>query len=142
MSSTFFSNNSERRRNPISLTPLIDVVFILLLFFMLSSTFSPLAALDIKAVSHGADQERAQNKPLIIQIEDNQQWLVNNTRFKRDDPAMMALLQQAQAQKTAVLIQAKDAARVQHLVDALTIVRLQGITNLNIGESVGNGYVK
>jgi biopolymer transport protein ExbD len=32
--------SQPRRKNMISLTPLIDVVFILLLFFMLSSTFT------------------------------------------------------------------------------------------------------
>ncbi|MBO8087018.1 MAG: biopolymer transporter ExbD, partial [Marichromatium sp.] len=37
------------RRNPISLTPLIDVVFILLLFFMLASHFDQWRALALDA---------------------------------------------------------------------------------------------
>lgn len=37
------------RKNPISLTPLIDVVFILLLFFMLSSSFQKWRQVNISA---------------------------------------------------------------------------------------------
>ncbi|WP_367714863.1 biopolymer transporter ExbD [Nitratireductor sp. GISD-1A_MAKvit] len=36
-----------RRRKPLSLTSLIDVIFLLLLFFMLSSTFTRFASVEI-----------------------------------------------------------------------------------------------
>ena len=39
----------RRRRSPISLTPLIDVVFILLIFFMLASSFLDWRAIDLDA---------------------------------------------------------------------------------------------
>ncbi|GGB60229.1 hypothetical protein GCM10011316_35330 [Roseibium aquae] len=38
-----------RRVRPISLTPLVDVIFLLLLFFMLTSTFTRFAHLEIGA---------------------------------------------------------------------------------------------
>ncbi|OOC09384.1 ExbD/TolR family protein, partial [Thioalkalivibrio halophilus] len=38
-----------RRRNLISLTPLIDVVFILLVFFMLASSFLDWRAVELEA---------------------------------------------------------------------------------------------
>jgi biopolymer transport protein ExbD len=41
------SARTERRRNLISLTPLIDVVFILLVFFMLASSFLDWRAIDL-----------------------------------------------------------------------------------------------
>lgn len=40
------------RKSRISLTPLIDVVFILLLFFMLSSSFIQWRAVDLQPASH------------------------------------------------------------------------------------------
>lgn len=42
------------RRMPIRLTPLIDVVFILLLFFMLSSRMEPMGLLQLKTAAPGA----------------------------------------------------------------------------------------
>ena len=44
-----------RRRQAISLTPLIDVVFILLLFFMLSSTFMQWRQVDLSVAQVGND---------------------------------------------------------------------------------------
>jgi biopolymer transport protein ExbD len=43
------NTESGRRRQVISLTPLIDVVFILLLFFMLSSSFMQWRQIDLSA---------------------------------------------------------------------------------------------
>jgi len=43
------------RRNPIGLTPLIDVVFILLLFFMLASSLTRLHALPVRVGGEVAD---------------------------------------------------------------------------------------
>ena len=41
----------RRRRSPISLTPLIDVVFILLVFFMLASSFLDWRSITLAAPS-------------------------------------------------------------------------------------------
>lgn len=48
-----------RRRQPISLTPLIDVVFILLLFFMLTSSFMQWRQVDLPepTQAEGSDAE-------------------------------------------------------------------------------------
>lgn len=44
-----FAADAPRRRSLISLTPLIDVVFILLVFFMLTSSFLQWRAIDLAA---------------------------------------------------------------------------------------------
>ncbi len=48
------ANRQARRRTSISLTPLIDVVFILLVFFMLASSFLDWRAIDLSAPGKGA----------------------------------------------------------------------------------------
>lgn len=49
---------APRRRNPISLTPLIDVVFILLIFFMLTSAYIDYRAIELPVLSSsGANAE-------------------------------------------------------------------------------------
>ncbi len=64
------SNRAGRRRGLIRLTPLIDVVFILLIFFMLASSFLDWRALDLTAASEaeaGASMEGA----LLVEIRSN-----------------------------------------------------------------------
>ena len=52
-----------RRRRRLSLTPLIDVIFLLLLFFMLSSTFSKFSEVKL---AHGTAQQASAGKPDVI----------------------------------------------------------------------------
>lgn len=57
---------APRRRRPISLTALIDVVFILLMFFMLTSTFSQWQALSLTSAS--ADSHATTSEPQLVLI--------------------------------------------------------------------------
>ena len=53
------------RRRSLSITSLIDVIFLLLLFFMLSSTFSKFSDLDIASATGG---EQAGDAPEVIEL--------------------------------------------------------------------------
>jgi biopolymer transport protein ExbD len=50
---------ARRRRRAIALTPLIDVIFILLLFFLLTSTFTRYGELPVTAASAGTGEDEA-----------------------------------------------------------------------------------
>jgi len=58
------------RRRRIPLTPLIDVIFILIMFFLLSSTFGVWRPLDVslgrQPADQGAAQEAASSRPAIL----------------------------------------------------------------------------
>ncbi len=53
------------RRRPVALTPLIDVIFLLLLFFMLSSTFTRFAELPLLNAGGGT---AAGAPPVFVQL--------------------------------------------------------------------------
>lgn len=55
----------KRRRAQIGLTPLIDVVFILLVFFMLASSFLDWQSIDISAGKTGAAQPGLEGALLV-----------------------------------------------------------------------------
>lgn len=66
--------------NRISLTPLIDVVFILLFFFMLATQFDTRGGIPLGfASTHAATV--APDKPLLVRLQANGQLLVNNERL-------------------------------------------------------------
>lgn len=63
------------RRVPIRLTPLIDVVFILLLFFMLTSRMEPVGLLQLDTPAPDAGGESADETPARLHLaEGEQQW--------------------------------------------------------------------
>ena len=67
-----------RRRSIISLTPLIDVVFILLLFFMLTSRFHHYQAMALKVPSSDSvATSQSDIKPVILELTSNGRVSIN-----------------------------------------------------------------
>lgn len=111
---------SVRRRRPLSLTSLIDVIFLLLLFFMLSSTFTRFATVD---VTGGAASASAGGKPPDVLIRLNgEAWSVNGLPFEGDAAvAELARLKQAGAESAVILVRGEVSS--QALVSALERIR-------------------
>ena len=71
-----------RRESPaIDLTPLIDVVFMLLIFFMVSTTFKDqsMIRIDLPKASQQKEEE-AQEKPIDLTIDVQGNFYVNDKR--------------------------------------------------------------
>ncbi|WP_294224887.1 biopolymer transporter ExbD [uncultured Shimia sp.] len=55
-------------RRPLTLTPLIDVIFLLLLFFMLTSTFSTFGEIELSNASKGSGTVDASVERFFVQL--------------------------------------------------------------------------
>jgi biopolymer transport protein ExbD len=117
-----------RRRRPLSLTSLIDVIFLLLLFFMLSSTFTRFGEV---AITGGRATAAAAGVPdVMIRLSDDG-WTVNGLSF--DEAAAMAelgRLKEAGA-RTAVLMVRGDVSS-QQLVSAVEMIGRQSGLSLGV----------
>lgn len=67
-----------RRRKP-SLTPLIDVVFILLVFFMLASTFTDWRSLELNVPAEATAPSEEEAPPLVVRVGDDSVSLDGDT---------------------------------------------------------------
>jgi biopolymer transport protein ExbD len=65
-----FQARSRRRRALISLTPLIDVVFILLVFFMLASSFFDWRSIDLAAPGKGTAVPKLDGA-MLVEVRDD-----------------------------------------------------------------------
>jgi biopolymer transport protein ExbD len=54
----------------VNMTPLIDCVFLLLIFFMIATTFSPMPGIRVKLPPPGAPPPGEQPKQLILRVSD------------------------------------------------------------------------
>lgn len=135
MTTQLLTQGTTRRRSHISLTPLIDVVFILLLFFMLSSTFAPITALDLSAKTQGAGVTSPKIGVLIIGVINKDQWIIEGQTLALKDQRLRSRLERAKTDEQTVLVQAEANANVQDLVSALSFLQSQGITQLNLSPS-------
>ncbi|MCW2307687.1 ExbD/TolR family protein [Rhodobium gokarnense] len=116
-----------RRRRPIGITSLIDVIFLLLLFFMLASSFSRYQALPVSAGISGAGN--SSSRPLLLRVHDATRIDLNGEAVTLEELAER-LGETGGAGSNAgakpVAIWSGPEAATQHVVDALVAVRGAG----------------
>lgn len=104
------------------MTPLIDVIFLLLLFFMLSSTFSSFGEIELSQATGGAATSDTPSDRIFVQLGADR-LVMNGTAVTLDELA-------AQTEAGQVLVSLDDDATAQHVVDLL--VKLRGRDGLTV----------
>lgn len=120
--------DSQPRRNTISLTPLIDVVFLLLIFFMLASTFMKFSAVPISGTAGGTGQA-ALDEIVLIQLRPNGQTLINGKDIGQNETAQHLNALIAKGIKRAVIRPDADST-VQDIVRILEIAKSTPLKNV------------
>ena len=106
------------RRRPVTLTPLIDIIFLLLLFFMLSSTFTRSAEVPLMNAGGGAAEGAA---PLFLQLRPDDLSLNGTTLSLQALPRAIAELTPEEG--ATLLVSLSGEVSSQRLVDLLTSLR-------------------
>ena len=111
--------NTYRSRK-LSLTSLIDVIFLLLLFFILSSTFTKYSKVELSKKGSGTTQ--SQSLPQVFVRVSPDQWNVNGINYAQMNA--IAALQDfnEKGAQTLLLVVAGDL-KTQGLVDALELIK-------------------
>lgn len=114
------------RRKPVGLTSLIDVIFLLLLFFMLTSSFTRYQAMP---VANGGEGGGAEIKPAYFRILDSNRMDLNGRPAERQNLAdLFSTL--ATDRKTLLAIWSGPDATVQDVVDVMSAARRQGLNTV------------
>lgn len=119
---------SRAPRRRLSMTSLIDIIFLLLLFFMLSSTFSRFAEVDL--VSAGAGGSAADRKPVFITLAMDRITLNGASASIADLPAALTEISRDDAGPLPVYLAPKADVTSQRLTDLLAVLR--GLPDLDI----------
>lgn len=123
------------RRKGISLTPLIDVVFILLMFFMLTSTFTRWKAVDLRfpVADSGVDPKDPQ---AVMLHADGSLSLRGRPLFLPDAYAPAADgIPPLDAARPLVVFPEADT-RVQTMLAAFERLAARGVTDASLGEAL------
>jgi len=123
-----FAAQPDRRPAPISLTPLIDVVFILLTFFLLASTFDDRIAIPLQPAD-SAGTSSAAGESILVSIGPG--WVgIGRDRLSPQDARSRLERIGAERGPLTVLMRPMAEADAQDMVDALTA--LDGAPDLQI----------
>jgi len=106
------------RRRPVSLTSLIDVIFLLLLFVMLSSPFAKFAEVDM-AVGQSGRPSVQPDQLVFVQLEETRLTL-NGTPTPMTDLAA----QIGELGSNNVVVSVRKSASAQRMTDLLVALRV------------------
>ena len=126
----------RRRPAGIRLTPLIDVVFILLVFFMLASSFMDWRGFDLGLPPADAEPD-PDTRPVVVRV-----LADGGYRLGGLDVAPGALAERVQQARDGnaerpVVVRAADAAPVQATIDALDRLHAGGVETASLAEDPG-----
>lgn len=128
--------NFRRRSNDepeINLIPFIDVLLVVLIFLMLSTTYSKFTEMQITLPMADTDAQRDYPKELIVAIGAEGNFSVNRTALPgRSLDAVAAALTEAAkgAKETVVVISADANARHQSVVTVMEAARRAGLNQI------------
>lgn len=128
--------NHTKEEPTVDLTSLIDVVFLLLIFFMVSTTFERQALLkvDLPEASQVEDQTDVPDS-LELVIDDEGRMFLNDQRLVDSDARTLsaAIKQQAGSNRGIPLILRADRETPHHfVVTSMDVAAQLGFTNLSI----------
>lgn len=119
---------ATRPARPIGLTPLIDVVFLLLMFFMLASTFTKHFDVALTSASATTTEEEEKRTPLLIRLHADGRIDVNAIPVPANSLGVHLAMLGPEFRLNAV-VQVRAGANTQSVVDLLADLKDAGITN-------------
>ena len=113
----------------LDIAPLIDVIFLLLVFFMLTSSFIFQPGIKIN-LPKALTSEVIQRENLIIVITDDSSMYINERLIDQDELA--SRLKIASQELKPILIKADRKASLGKVVEVWDLCRAEGIQKINI----------
>ena len=131
-------SRAEEDRLEVNLTPLIDVVFLLLIFFMVTTTFNQQAELRVDLPEASSEEQSLEIVPIEITIDKSGTYYVNGASLVNNEATtLMQSLQKIinDDQERGVIISADATTPHQSVVTAMDTVARLGISKVSIATS-------
>lgn len=122
----------------INITPMLDIVFIMLIFFIVTTSFVKEIGVDLNRPSSAPQEEKKLSEVIAIRIESNGQIQVNNRPV--DIRAVRANVESELATKgadTSVVVIANRAADSGLMVQVIDQARLAGAHQVSLAAMAG-----
>jgi biopolymer transport protein ExbD len=120
--------NREEDESEINLTPMLDVTFIMLIFFIVTASFVKEAGVDVKRPGAVTAETKGRASIFIAITEDGDIWIdrrlvdaravqANIERLLAENPKGSVIIQADKNSKNGLLVQVMDAAKLAGVED-------------------------
>ena len=119
----------------VNLTPMLDVVFIMLIFFIVTASFVKEAGLDVNRPDNQQQQQTTENTNILVAISANNEIFIDRRLI--DPRAVRANIERLHAENPegSVVIQASSKSKNEMLVTVMDAARQAGVYNISIAEA-------
>ena len=122
----------------ISLTPIIDVVFILLIFFMLATNFQSFNKTEIKMSNETASVSQSDKKIFLIEFNKDSEFKLNGTAASLDSIKSDIISSKNDGDDFIVITKPLKGVDVQLILSLLANLKSSNIENVTLGVSKNN----
>ena len=125
----------EQDESEVNLTPMLDVVFIMLIFFIVTASFVKEAGIDVSRPPAATAERKERGNILVAITENDQIWM---DRRQVDPRALRANIERLHAENPqgSVVIQADKNSKNGLLVQVMDAARLAGVSNVSLAAEV------
>ena len=130
----FSFGQTEEESNEINLTPMLDVVFIMLIFFIVTASFVKESGIDVNRPDAPVTETKPEDANILVQITANDEILIANRII--DPRAVRANIERLHAEnpKGTVVIQANKSSTNKMRVWVMDATRSAGVYNISIAD--------
>ena len=112
----------EQEESEIDITPMLDVVFIMLIFFIVTASFVKESGIDVNRPDAATAEVKERGNILVAITDSNQVWIdrrqvdvrsvrANIERLRAENPQGAVVIQADKNSKNGLLVKVMDAAR-------------------------------
>ena len=117
----------------ISLTPVIDVVFILLIFFMLASNFNKVGEVNIDVTKESTNSSKEDIKIIKLLVRQDETVLSEGKMYEDNEILSMINLAIENAAKYAIILTTEDDVTYQRFLNIISYLKNNKLENVSIG---------
>ncbi len=130
----FDDMGGQEEDNEINLTPMLDVVFIMLIFFIVTASFVKEAGLDVNRPDAPITESKPEDANILIAISANDEIYIDRRLI--DPRAVRANIERLHAENPngSVVIQPNKKSTNKMLVTVMDASRLAGVYSISIAD--------
>jgi len=124
----------DEEENEINLTPMLDVVFIMLIFFIVTASFIKEAGLDVNRPDAPVTQSEPEDSNILVMITANDEIWIDRRLI--DPRAVRANIERLHAENPdgSVVIQPKRKSTNKALVTVMDAARQAGVYSISLAD--------
>jgi biopolymer transport protein ExbD len=120
----------------VNITPMLDIVFIMLIFFIVTTSFIRETGIDPRRPEAATALAQDRGNILIGVAADDQVWMDNRT-VELDAVRQMVEQARSESPESSVVIIADEQASTGVVIDLMDQVRLGGVLNISVAAQPG-----